>query len=315
MPTNDFNGDGRSDILWLLEEVSAVSNWLATPSGTFTINDANAFHWLSAWHLFELQATGDFNGDGTTDLIFEVDESGGRSIWLADETGGFPESFSSTLGFSVGDPSWAIAGTGDFNGDGVDDLLWRNADGTISNWLGSTTGAFTINDAKALIHVPNDWHIVTTADFDGDGRADILWRNDNGMISNWLGTDDGGFVINDANALTESFGVIAGVGDFNGDGRSDIAWRQAEEVHVSDTLPGGTMYSAGWNTGFVADVPLDWYIAATGDYDEDGADDILWRAEDGTLTRWLSQGDGYHYQSNVIAQVSNDWQIADYLLA
>ena len=39
-------------------------------------------------------------------------------------------------------------------------------------------------------------------DFNGDGRSDVLWRHDNGQLSNWLGQANGGFVGNDANAFT-----------------------------------------------------------------------------------------------------------------
>ena len=35
---------------------------------------------------------------------------------------------------------WQIAGIGDFNGDGQDDVLWRNADGLTVNWLGQANG-------------------------------------------------------------------------------------------------------------------------------------------------------------------------------
>jgi len=32
-------------------------------------------------------------------------------------------------------PSWSIVGTGDFNGDGYSDILWRNTDGDVAIWL------------------------------------------------------------------------------------------------------------------------------------------------------------------------------------
>jgi len=95
-----------------------------------------------------------------------------------------------------------IAGLGDFNGDGRDDILWRNKSGALSDWLGTANGGFVINDAAAYNQVSTDWHVVGTGDYNGDSRDDILWRNDNGVLTDWLGTQTGGFVINDANAWT-----------------------------------------------------------------------------------------------------------------
>jgi len=139
MPTDDFNGDGRSDILWRSSDV-IVSNWLGQSDGSFVINDANA-------------------------LI---------RVPLA----------------------WTVVGTGDFNGDGRSDLLWRHSSGTLSNWLGTASGGWIINDASSLTQVPTDWHVVGVGDFNGDGRDDILWRNASGQLSNWLGTASGGWIGN-----------------------------------------------------------------------------------------------------------------------
>ena len=57
------------------------------------------------------------------------------------------------------------------------------------------------------------------ADFNGDGRDDILWRNwQTGALSNWLGEGSGGWKINDASAyrVVSYYWEILGVGDFNG---------------------------------------------------------------------------------------------------
>jgi serralysin len=39
--------------------------------------------------------------------------------------------------------------------------------------------------AATFVSPGSDWHIAGTGDFDGDGRADILWRNDNGTVAVW----------------------------------------------------------------------------------------------------------------------------------
>ena len=47
--------------------------------------------------------------------------------------------------------------TGDFNGDGKDDLLWRGADGSLTNWFGQANGGFSVNpDFHSQIDA--SWH-------------------------------------------------------------------------------------------------------------------------------------------------------------
>ncbi len=58
--------------------------------------------------------------------------------------------------------SWHIVGTGDFNGDGRDDILWRNTDGSLTNWLGQANGSHA-NNASASTSVATSWHIAGPA--------------------------------------------------------------------------------------------------------------------------------------------------------
>jgi len=78
---------------------------------------------------------------------------------------------------------WSISGTGDFNGDGFSDILWRNADGNVFIWLMNGSQYFSGAD---LGNVSTSWSIVGTGDFNGDGKDDILWRNTNGNVFIWL---------------------------------------------------------------------------------------------------------------------------------
>jgi hypothetical protein len=316
MPLNDFNGDGRSDILWLSyldgDYHGAVSNWLATPNGGFLVNDGNAFRWLTVWEPYRYMATGDFNGDGRSDVLHRSNSLPFEPPHYYSVDSGTPSGgwSSAGVGFAVNDTRWQVVGTGDFNGDGRDDLLWRHPDGTISNWLSDPVAGFIINDANALVHVPTNWQVVGTGDFNGDGHSDILWRSDTGWISNWLGTDDGGWVINDANALTHYGTDELHIGDFNSDGRDDLLLRSPQgAIHMSAAWEGGG-FDLDWGPGFVANVPDAWRIVETGDYNGDGAADILWRHQSGAVSNWLGTGDGYSFNINdvnALFQVGTDW--------
>ena len=303
---NDFNGDGRSDILWRNVD-GQMSNWLGQANGGFVQNNANAAAVVPvAW---QIAGTGDFNGDGRDDILWR-NTDGQISNWLATAAGGYTQNNANAA--AVVPIAWHVVGIGDFNGDGRDDILWRHNDGTVSNWLATVAGGFTANDANAARFAPTNWHVAGTGDFNGDGRDDVLWRNDNGQLSNWLGTASGGFTLNDSVALTmvDPAWRIAGTGDFNGDGRDDILWR-----HTDGTLSNwlGTATGGFVNNGSVSgtNVPLAWSVVAIGDYNGDGRDDILWRHTDGTLSNWLGTATGGFTpnDTNAATPVPTAWHV------
>ena len=67
-------------------------------------------------------ATGDFNNDGTTDIMWEHAATGSTAEWLMAPTGGVGSMLSAP---PVG--GWGVVATGDFNNDGTTDLLWKHA--------------------------------------------------------------------------------------------------------------------------------------------------------------------------------------------
>jgi hypothetical protein len=252
----------------------------------------------------------DFNGDGHSDILWRND-NGNFTDWLGTSNGGFTPNASNVLSNVPSD--WQIAGTGDFNGDGRVDVLWHNADGRITDWLGTASGGFSDNVANAYNGVSTDWQIAATGDFNGDGRADILWRNADGRITDWLGTPNGGFAPNSGNFYT-SVGTnwqIAGSGDFNGDGYSDIMWRSTDG-RITNWL--GT--ASGGFTDNVANayngVSLDWHVAGIGDFNGDGRDDILWLNSDGRVTDWLSTANGGYApnSANFYTSLGTNWHVA-----
>lgn len=112
-------------------------------------------------------------------------------------------------------------------------------------------------------------------DMNGDGKSDILWRN-NKTGWNWLyqmngSTISGNFAINQ---VPGTAWVITGTGDFNGDGKTDILWRHLVSGENWIYLMNGHQISVSRRLNQVG---LNWQISGIGDFNGDGKDDILWR--------------------------------------
>jgi len=80
----------------------------------------------------------------------------------------------------------------------------------MSEWLGQTNGTFAYNPTAAY-QLPANWDAAATGDFNGDGRDDILWRNETGAMSEWLAQPGGTFAWNPnaAYQLPTSWNVAA----------------------------------------------------------------------------------------------------------
>jgi len=107
--------------------------------------------------------------------------------------------------------------TGDFNGDGVLDLAAPNGN-SISVELGNGDGSFTAKTGQPTSANPNV--DLITADFNGDGILDLAVIDSTNAVSIWLGKGDGTF---QPPIPTPGSGNGLVAADFNGDGRMDLA--------------------------------------------------------------------------------------------
>jgi len=302
----DFSGDGRADILW--RNASTGQNYLYPMNGTAILAGEGYLRTVGDLN-WKVAGTGDFDGDGKADILWRNTSTGQNYIYFMDGSAIKP-----TEGYirTVADQNWQVAGIGDFDGDGKDDILWRNS-ATGENYVYPMNG-LSIKAGEGYVRtVTNlDWKIVAVADFDGDGRADILWRN-SASGENYLFPMSGSAIKPSEGFLrtvADQNWKVAGAGDLDGDGKADIVWRNADtgENYVYP-MEGRTIKPTEGYLRTVSDI--NWQIAALGDYDGDGKADLFWRNSstgenylypmDGTT---IKPGEGY-----VRTVADQNWQV------
>jgi hypothetical protein len=288
--THDLNGDGVSDNLWYDTSTGNVAVWLVQ-NGQIATKGPSLGN-LSAY-VPQLIAQRDIDRDGKADLLL-VDGAGNAFVWFMNGVATVPPP--NTVHpptWYVGSLSgWSVARMGDFNGDGMGDLLLKNGN-YYAVWLLDGTKPQVLNGNLPLGPVPG-WQVVGTGDFNNDGVTDILWTTPAGDVAIWLMY--GGLVKSNGYIGVGNVGtswLVVGTGDFDGDGTADILFRDTSgDVAIWLMNPDGTVKSAAG----LGNVPSQFSVISTGDYNRDGKSDILWRytkavdANNGFTSIWFMNG-------------------------
>jgi uncharacterized protein (TIGR03437 family) len=216
----DFNGDGKADVVVAVG--GQVSFLAGQGNGTFAAGTAAAS--VAGTVNPVALVTGDFNGDGKPDLAFAYGLTSGTTYsgFLAIELGNGNGTFrSSTISLAAGPVSLAL---GDVDKDGNVDLivgLLTSLGPQIAVYLGKGDGAFQNPKAVATAaYLPS----ITVADFDGDGKPDLLLGDCCGLSEAVLmpGNGDGTFQPGTAFPSGPNPTYLA-VADFDSDGKPDLA--------------------------------------------------------------------------------------------
>jgi hypothetical protein len=220
-----------------------ISNGAVTTSASLGTLSPN-------WHI---KGSGDFNGDGNEDIIWENVADGSRAIWMMNGAGRVIQS----LSLGVVSTDWRIVGGGDYDGDGKDDIVLENiATGVRAIWLMSA-GRVTRTEVIGTVY---DWHMIATPDLNSDGKADLLLESTtSGNTVLWAMS--GGVVRNSIPLGQRPANVhVVGATDVDGDGRNDILLENTSTGERSAWLENGFAKVVGSRT--ITTLDPAWHIGA-----------------------------------------------------
>ncbi|MEQ4518121.1 FG-GAP-like repeat-containing protein [Pseudarthrobacter sp. B907] len=287
----DVNGDGIPD---LVQRQADGTLWFFAGDGTGKFVGGQRIGDFG-WQIYDqIVGVGDYNGDGRPDLVCRNLDG---SLWLYAGTGRVDATSKGFAGgVKIGNFGWnmfdTLLGVGDFDGNGLSDLVARKPDGTL--WLYSGAGNGLPGTAR---QIDFGWSIfdklVAIRDFNGDGTSDLVGRKPDGTL--WFYANTGAARLVNGQQIGTGwniYGDIIGVGDANKDGRPDMVARQSD---------GSGFFYAGTGTaggGYLAPPArigaFGWQafnmLVNVHDFNGDAKDDLLARKPDGTL--WFYPGTG-----------------------
>ncbi|SEQ02244.1 FG-GAP repeat domain-containing protein [Streptomyces radiopugnans] len=144
----------------------------------------------TGWGAYDvLTSPGDLTGDGRADLLARRTSTGDIHLFAAKADGTLAAGRKIRSGWTY----TKIVGVGDLNGDGHGDLLAHRRDGALFRYDGTGTGLL-----KSRVQLSAKWGlsydtVAGVGDITGDGHADIVVRNTDGVLYRNHGKGDGTF--------------------------------------------------------------------------------------------------------------------------
>jgi RHS repeat-associated protein len=253
--------------------------------------------------------TGDFNGDGKTDVAGFDPATGNWMVGLSNGASGFTTQTWATWSAAT---DWTNIVVGDFNGDGLTDIAARNAATGMWSVAISNGSSFTTTTWGSW-NSGDTYQNVVVGDFNGDGRDDIAgWDETAGtwIVANSNGVSFATTTWGSGTAGASWEAVVAG--DFNGDGRDDLAALNGSTGAWNVELSAGNHFTGSiwgtWNSSVA------WTNVQAADFNGDGLADLVGTsAESSSWQVALSTGSGFNSQSwGTQAGNLTDEQIGDF---
>lgn len=260
----DFDRDAKSDLIYfnprsLRTEVWYMDNTSRTNLVAFNYNLG------AGWQMV---GSGDFDRDGSTDAVWHNGSTGATRICTMSGTSRNSCAELDTR-YPVPDSSgWTFAGTGDFNYDGRPDIVWRHLEsGTHQAWfVNDSLTLLTWQNLSANVPISSGWTYVATADFNRDGKDDVLWHHSDGRNYVWYmdgtyWTGNGGDTSIPSAPESSGWRPVQ-VSDSNYDKRPDILWRNTSDGRQDQWYMDGLTYTS---TGILPRSNSTWTIVPGND--------------------------------------------------
>ncbi|MBO9532308.1 MAG: VCBS repeat-containing protein [Solirubrobacteraceae bacterium] len=247
----DVNGDGKGD---LVAADKANNRFVVATSTGSAFGGPGTGTWLSGWAAaLQWAELGDFDGDGKDDIVFNSPSQGAIMVARSYGTGfSAPQAWQTSWG--GGKPQWGD--TGDFNGDGKDDVILSNASNNTYAVTTSTGSAFGGPGTQTWL---TGWTgspaWARAGDFNGDRRDDLIVQDP--ATATYRVATSTGSALSGAGTWLSGWGynAQADVGDFNGDGKDDLIspgsssnYAVAPSSGTALNAPGGGTWLTGWST-------------------------------------------------------------------
>jgi len=333
----DFNGDGKTDQIFgrlVFTNPSDVSTFQGYELGTWLMDGTGVSSYKTLvnstgqaaivpkdWANASLYGgiggrgtLGDFNGDGTSDLLFLKRNSNGTTevgLWLINNGVAVTQQAIATAA-----ADWNVINTNDFDGNGTTDLLFTRTTET----GGKEVGVWTLNGTQVLAMASVNtaavgWQIVDTNDFSGDGKADILWTkaetDGSTRVGLWTMNGTQATAYREINVAPTGWSLIDH-NDFNGDGKADLLFTQTLQdgrQQYGVWLLNGANNPLAYQVVDTVAAGSNWVYYGSGDTNANGTADLLfYNTTSKDLGVWQLGSNGLPAQQQIIGTLSGDWR-------
>jgi hypothetical protein len=320
--THDFNADTTSDLLWRdtsgnvgqwLMQAANCSNTQVSSSAVAPIKSTNTFGQVAT--TWSIVGQRDLVGTGSSSILWR-DTAGDFGIWLMSTvlnssgsdnicalTGGAQITGIANMGPIP--TTWSVVGTGEFNANGMGDILWQDNNRNLAVWLMNGT---TILSARSIAQLPAGYTVV------GSDRRGWIFLNNatTNDVTVWAVSCPGSSTT--CSVTATDFGTvpaiwkIKAIGDLDGNGFSDIVWMDTSNNVGAWFLGTANGAPAVLSSTVYGTVGAQWSIAQTGDMNGDGKADIVWADTSGNIGAWFMNGKAIS-STTIYGNVGTSWSI------